>query len=62
MIIDLSLRNPVPQKSNEQIQREQNPKTKFHTKSYQQRFRSARGVRERLQALIFAKFPNVLDL
>jgi hypothetical protein len=42
--------------------RKRNPKTKHNTKSYQQRFRSARGGRERLQALIFAKFPNVLDL
>jgi hypothetical protein len=42
--------------------RRQNPKTKHNTKSFQQRFRSARGGRERLQALIFAKSPNVLDL
>lgn len=42
--------------------RKQNPKTKYNTKSFQQCFRSARGGRERLQALIFAKFPNVLDL
>jgi hypothetical protein len=39
-----------------------NPKTKYNTKSFQQRFRSARGGRERLHALIFAKSPNVLDL
>lgn len=42
--------------------RRHNPKTKHNTKSFQQRFRSARGGRERLQALIFAKSPNVLDL
>jgi hypothetical protein len=42
--------------------RKQNPKTKYNTKSFQQRFRSARGGRERLLALIFAKSPNVLDL
>jgi len=39
-----------------------NPKTKHNTKSFQQRFRSARGGRERLHALIFAKSPTVLDL
>jgi hypothetical protein len=39
-----------------------NPKTKDNTKSFQQRFRSARGGRERLHALIFAKSPNLLDL
>ena len=42
--------------------RRKNPKTKFNTASFQKRFRSARGGRERLQALIFAKYPNVLDL
>jgi hypothetical protein len=42
--------------------RKNNPKTKCNTKSFQKRFRSARGGRERLQALIFAKFPDVLDL
>jgi predicted transposase YbfD/YdcC len=42
--------------------RRQNPKTKCNTGSFQQRFRSACGGRERLQALIFAKSPNVLDL
>lgn len=39
-----------------------NPKTKHNTRSFQQRFRSARGGRERLQALVFAKLPNLLDL
>ena len=42
--------------------RRKNPKTKCNTASFQKRFRSARGGRERLQALIFAKYPNVLDL
>lgn len=42
--------------------RQKNPKTKCNTSSFQKRFRSARGGRERLQALISAKFPNVLDL
>ncbi len=42
--------------------RKDNPKTKHNTRSFQNRFRSARGGRERLQALIFAKCPNVLDL
>lgn len=44
------------------IARRANPKTKFNTKSFQQRFRSARGGRERLRALILAKQPAVLDL
>lgn len=38
------------------------PKTKCNTKSFRQRFLSARGGRERLDALLFAKNPNVLDL
>lgn len=42
--------------------RKKNPKTKHNTASFQQRFRSARGGRERLHALLFAKSPNVLDL
>jgi predicted transposase YbfD/YdcC len=42
--------------------RKENPKTKCNTNSFQQRFRSARGGRERLHALIFAKSPDVLDL
>ena len=44
------------------VARRANPKTKFNTKSFQQRFRSGRGGRERLHALIFAKRPAVLDL
>jgi hypothetical protein len=44
------------------IVRQANPKTKFTTKTVQQRFGSARGGRERLQALIFAKNPAVLRL
>ena len=42
--------------------RKKNPKTKSNTKSFRQRFLSARGGRERLQALIFAQNPAVLDL
>jgi hypothetical protein len=42
--------------------RRANPKTKFNTNKFQQRFRSARGGRERLQALVFAKKPALLDL
>ena len=42
--------------------RKKNPKTKCNTSRFQKRFRSARGGRERLNALIFAKSPNVLDL
>ena len=53
----LSLANAAVDKA-----RKKNPKTKANTKSFQQRFRSARGGRERLRALIFAKSPNVLPL
>ncbi len=42
--------------------RRRNPKTKHNTRSFQQRFRAARGGPERLHALIHAKFPKVLDL
>jgi hypothetical protein len=42
--------------------RQNNPKTKCNTSSFQKRFRSARGGRERLRALVFAKYPDVLDL
>ena len=34
--------------------RRKNPKSKFNTKSFRQRFKSARGGHERLQALLFA--------
>ena len=44
------------------LARKANPKTKFNTKKFQQRFRSARGGRERLHALVFAKNPALLDL
>ena len=44
------------------VARAANPKTKFNTKKFQQGFRSARGGRERLHALIFAKKPAVLEL
>jgi len=53
----LSLSNAAVDKA-----RKKNPKTKFNTKSFRQRFLSARGGRERLQALIFAQHPAVLDL
>jgi len=42
--------------------RQKNPKTKSNTRSFQNRFRSARGGRERLHALVFAKSPSILDL
>jgi hypothetical protein len=42
--------------------RSNNPKTKFNTKSFRQRYLSARGGRERLHALIFAQNPAVLNL
>lgn len=39
-----------------------NPKTKFNTKRFRQRFLKNRGGQERLHALIFAKQPAVLEL
>jgi len=39
-----------------------NPKTKANTKSYGQKYRSARGGQERLRALLFAKQPSIPDL
>jgi hypothetical protein len=42
--------------------RKKNPKSKCNTRTFQQRFRSARGGRERLHALIFARCPDVLNL
>ncbi len=42
--------------------RQNNPKTKSNTRSFQKRFRLARGGRQRLHALVFAKSPNILDL
>jgi hypothetical protein len=39
-----------------------NPKTKHNTRSFQNRFRSAQGGRQRLHALLFANSPNLLDL
>ena len=53
----LSLSNAAVDKA-----RKTNPKTKSNTKSFRQRFLSARGGRERLQALILAQHPAVLDL
>lgn len=42
--------------------RKKNPKSKCNTRTFQSRFSSSRGGRERLQALIFAKSPNIMDL
>jgi len=42
--------------------RKKNPKSKCNTRTFQQRFRSARGGRQRLHALIFARCPDVLNL
>jgi hypothetical protein len=42
--------------------RKKNPKTKCNTGTFQKQFRSARGGRQRLHALILAKHPAVLDL
>lgn len=42
--------------------RKKNPKSKCNTGTFQNRFKSARGGRERLHALVHAKSPNVLDL
>lgn len=42
--------------------RKKNPKSKHNTRTFQNRFKSARGGRERLHALIFAKSPNIIDL
>jgi predicted transposase YbfD/YdcC len=53
----LSLANALVDKA-----RKENPKTKFNTKGFRQRFLSARGGRERLYALIFAQNPAVMDL
>ena len=53
----LSLSNAAVDKA-----RSKNPKTNFNTKRFRQRYLSARGGRERLQALIFAQNPALLDL
>ena len=42
--------------------RQLQPKTKCNMKSFRQTFLCARGGRERLHALLFAKNPAVLDL
>lgn len=44
------------------LARKNNPKTKFNTKKFQQCFRTARGGRERLQALILSKNPTLPGL
>jgi hypothetical protein len=53
----LSLSNAAVDKA-----RQGNPKSKFNTKQFRQRFLSDRGGPERLHALIYAKNPAVLDL
>jgi len=53
----LSLSNAVVDRA-----RKKNPKSKYNTNSFCQKYRSANGGRERLHALLFAKHPNVLDL
>ena len=59
-----TIRRIIVSLANEAVNRARqiNPKTKFNTDSFQQRFRSARGGRERLHALLFAKFPNLFGL
>lgn len=42
--------------------RTKNSKTKYNTGTFQSCFKSARGGRQRLHALITAKFPNILEL
>lgn len=42
--------------------RRKNPKTKTNTKSFRKHFTSARGGRQRLHAMIFAKNPQLQDL
>lgn len=42
--------------------RAKNPKTKHNLKSFQKRLLSAHGGRQRLQAMIFAKHPQLRDL
>jgi hypothetical protein len=42
--------------------RKKNPKSKHNTRTFQNRFKSARGGQARLHSLIFAKFPNIMDL
>jgi hypothetical protein len=53
----LSLSNAAVDKA-----RKLHPKTKFNTKSFRQRYLTARGGRQHLHALIFAQNPAVLDL
>jgi predicted transposase YbfD/YdcC len=58
------IRRVVVSLANEAVDkaRKKNPKTKCNTRSFQKHFRSARGGRERLHALISAKSPSVPDL
>lgn len=65
MLEDLSrVRRVVLSLSNAMVDRarRKNPKSKYNTTSFCQKYRSANGGRERLHALLFAKRPNVLDL
>jgi hypothetical protein len=59
-----TIRRVVVSLSNAAVDRakKKNPKSKCTTRTFQSRFKSARGGRERLHALINAKLPNVLDL
>lgn len=58
------VRRVVLSLSNEAVRRarQAHPKSKCNTKSFRQQFRSARGGRERLQALLEAKHPAVMNL
>lgn len=58
------IRRLIVSLSNAAVDRAQktNPKTKHNTKSFRKCLLSARGGRERLHAMIFAKHPQLLDL
>jgi hypothetical protein len=58
------IRRVVPSLANAAVDRARtaNPKSKGNTKSFRQQFRSARGRRERLHALIHSKYPAVPTL
>ena len=59
-----TIRRVVMSFANEAVNRmrKRNPKTKCGTVAYQKTFRSARGGKERLHALVFAKNPRIPDL
>ena len=44
------------------VARRANPKTKYNTKSFRQRFLSANAGTQRLHALVFSKYPAILNL